>query len=80
MKWLKANGCKIIDHGLMTDAARNGNLEIIKPDINAINQFELELKKVNLQWNYLKISDSIINGEIFVIEFILCLYELSLKL
>jgi len=57
-------------HQVLINTHFNGDLEIIKPDINAINQFELELKKVNLQWNYIKISDSIINGEIFVIEFI----------
>jgi hypothetical protein len=57
-------------HQVMINTLFDGKLEIIKPDINSINTFELELKKVNLLWNYLKVSDNIVNGETYLLKFI----------
>ena len=45
-------------------------IEINKLDIDKVNKFELELKKVNLQWNYLKVSDKIMNGELYTVQFV----------
>jgi hypothetical protein len=57
-------------HQVLINTIFNGNLKIIKPDIEEINTFEIELKKVNLLWNYLKVSNDIINGETYVVKFI----------
>jgi exoribonuclease R len=57
-------------HQVMINTLFDGKLEIIKPDINSINTFELELKKVNLLWNYLKVSDNVVNGEKYILKFI----------
>jgi hypothetical protein len=45
-------------------------IPINKLDVNKINTFERELKKVNSLWNYLQVSDKITNGEIFKLKFI----------
>jgi len=45
-------------------------LEIMELDVNKVNTFERELKKVNLLWNYIKVSDKITNGEIYNLKFI----------
>lgn len=57
-------------HQVLINVMFDGKLEITKPDVNKINVFELELKKVNLLWNYIKISEYITNGEVYALKFI----------
>ena len=57
-------------HQVLINTIFNGKLKIIKPDVEEINTFEIELKKINLLWNYLKVSSDIINGEKYVLKFI----------
>jgi len=45
-------------------------LEIKKLDIDKVNKFERELKKITQLWNYLYISNLITNGELFKLQFI----------
>jgi exoribonuclease R len=64
---------RIVDqyiHQVLIHKLFNPTLIINKLDVNKINTFERELKKVNSLWNYLKVSDKIINGEIFKLKFI----------
>ena len=39
-------------------------------DVNEINKFELNLKKVTSLWNYLTVSVKITNGKLYKLEFI----------
>jgi exoribonuclease II len=64
---------RIVDqyiHQILIHKLFDPTLLINKLDVNKINTFERELKKVNSLWNYLKVSDKIINGEIFKLKFI----------
>jgi hypothetical protein len=64
---------RIVDqyvHQLLIKTLFDKNIIINKLDINKINSFEKELKRINLQWNYLKISDKIPNNKIFKLKFI----------
>jgi len=57
-------------HQVLISKLFNKNLEIVKPNVDAINTFEIELKKVNLLWNYLKVSNDITNGERYLLKFV----------
>ena len=57
-------------HQVLISKLFDKNLEVVKPNVDAINTFELELKKVNLLWNYLKVSNDITNGELYSVKFI----------
>jgi exoribonuclease R len=57
-------------HQVFINTILDGKIDIIKPDVNSINVFESELKKVNLLWNYLKVSNNITNGETYILKFI----------
>jgi len=57
-------------HQILIKKLFDPTISINKLDIDKINTFERELKKVNSLWNYLKVSDKIINGEIFKLKFI----------
>lgn len=57
-------------HQILINKLFDHTIPINKLDVNKINTFERELKKVNSLWNYLSISDKIINGEIFKLKFI----------
>ena len=57
-------------HQVLIKKLFDSKLEITKPDIDKINTFEIQLKKVNLLWNYLKVSDIITNGEPSLLKFI----------
>jgi hypothetical protein len=64
---------RIVDqyiHQVLIHKLFDSTISINKLDVNKINTFERELKKVNSLWNYLKVSDKIINGEIFKLKFI----------
>jgi exoribonuclease R len=57
-------------HQLLIKKLFDPTIKINKLDTTKINTFERELKKVNTQWNYLKVSNEITNGEIFNLQFI----------
>jgi exoribonuclease R len=57
-------------HQVLIKKFFDNNLHIIMPDVDAINTFEIELKKINLLWNYLKVSNDITNGETYILKFI----------
>jgi exoribonuclease R len=64
---------RIVDqyiHQVLIQKLFDNKLTVKKLDVDKINIFERELKKINLQWNYLKVSNKITNGEIFKIQFI----------
>ena len=64
---------RIVDqyiHQILIQTLFDNTVIINKLDIDKVNTFERELKKVNLMWNYLKVSSNIINGEIFKLQFI----------
>jgi exoribonuclease R len=57
-------------HQILINKLFDPTIPINKLDVNKINTFERELKKVNSLWNYLYVSDKITNGEIFKLKFI----------
>jgi len=64
---------RIVDqyiHQVLIAKLFDPNAKIIKLDVDKINTFEVELKKVNLLWNYLKVSNDITNGEPSLVKFI----------
>jgi hypothetical protein len=64
---------RIVDqyiHQILIQTLFDNTVIINKLDIDKVNTFERELKKVNLMWNYLKVSSNITNGEIFKLQFI----------
>jgi hypothetical protein len=64
---------RIVDqyiHQVLIQKLFDNKLTVKKLDVDKINIFERELKKINLQWNYLKVSNKITNGKIFKIQFI----------
>jgi len=64
---------RIVDqyiHQVLIQYMFDDKLQVNKLDVQKINRFELELKKVNLLWNYLRVSDLIVNGELYTLKFI----------
>jgi exoribonuclease R len=64
---------RIVDqyiHQILIKTLFDTTLTVKKLDVDKINIFEKELKKVNSLWNYLKVSSKITNGEIFKLKFI----------
>jgi exoribonuclease R len=64
---------RIVDqyvHKIFINEYFDGNMKIEKLDVDKINEFELNLKKVTILWNYITVSDKIKNGFKYTLEFL----------